>query len=281
MIGESNVLLIGPIGFSPLPSSGNNPVSDVDSPSTPNFVYYKFVNNGQYSVSVAKDYALDKLYYTIVGNGGLGGEKNNFNTPQQGSSGGGGGGGLVFPLNALSLATPPINISAVTNFRVNIQSSNQPNIISYQDSSGINISIEINSGSNGLRGNTGPTTSGAPPTTSGAPGGNGGNGGRQQNGMIQNTFASSGGYGGLGGAVSSTGLSPIGPSGIRGTSIPSGSTSNGVFVTFADNNTATIGKPGAGGDNSMNTGNSHLGRGQGGEPGFVLLYYNVNDVREI
>ena len=283
MFSASNVLQIGPIGNSPIPANGVNPViTTPQAPPTANFVYYKFIINGQYSVAVAPGFTLNKLYYTIVGNGGLGGAKSNSNQPSQGSCGGGGGGGLVFPLNAFSTATPPINISGVRNFSVFVGSRTQSNEIYYQDISNNNIFIQALPGTNGFRGNTGP-----PPTSgAGATGGNGGAGGMNQV-MSANTFASSGGFGGIGGAgnpPSSGSPAIIGPPGSRGSSQPSGST--GLRVTFADNNTAEIGTqglgaPGAGGDNSSNPRDGSLGSGQGGELGFVLLYYNVNDVGQI
>lgn len=284
MFSASNVLQIGPIGSSPVPANGVNPVSGIESDATKNFVYYKFVNNAEYTVALAKGFTLDKLYYTIVGNGGLGGAKNNTNQPSQGSCGGGGGGGLVFPLAALSSATPPINISGVMNFKVNISSSSQLNVISYQDINGDNISIQALRGNQGLNGIAGPPSQ--QPGVPGATGGAGGAGGMNQSGMIANTFASSGGFGGIGGAGVPPPGAPssaaiIGLSGSRGSSLPSGSTSNGVVVAFADNTTATIGKPGVGGNNSSNPSNATLGSGQGGEPGFVLLYYNSLDVRQI
>jgi hypothetical protein len=282
MFSASNVLQITPTGSSPVPANGVNPVSGIETSSTSTFVYYKFVNNARYTVAVAQGFTLDKLYYTIVGNGGLGGAKNNNAQPSQGSCGGGGGGGLVFPLNALATATPPINISGVRNFTVEINSSSQINVINYQDMNGFNISIQANRGNQGLNGITGTTTPGLP----GATGGAGGNGGMNQASMISNTFASSGGFGGIGGAGVPPSGAPssaaiIGPSGSRGSSLPSGSTSNGVTVTFADNSRADIGKPGVGGDNSSNPNNSTLGSGQGGEPGFVLLYYNYLDVKDL
>ena len=282
MFSASNVLQIGPIGSSPVPANGVNPVSGIESETTKNFVYYKFVNNARYSVAVAEGFTLDKLYYTIVGNGGLGGAKNNNPQPSQGSCGGGGGGGLVYPLDASANATPPINISGVRNFTVEIYSSSQINVINYQDMNGFNISIQANRGNQGLNGITGTTTPGLP----GATGGAGGAGGLNQSGMIANTFASSGGFGGIGGAGVPPPGAPssaaiIGPSGLRGNSLPSDSTSEGVVVAFADNTTATIGKPGAGGNNSSNPSNATLGSGQGGQPGFVLLYYNSLDVRQI
>jgi len=285
VFSTSNVLQIGPIDSSPIPSSGVNPVSLIESPSTPNFVYYKFVINARYTVAVAQGFTLDKLYYTIVGNGGLGGAKNNTNQPSQGSCGGGGGGGLVFPLNALATATPPINISGVRDFTVDITGTTaQLNVISYQDINGDYISIQALRGNQGVNGIKGPPST--QPGVPGATGGAGGAGGMNQSGMIANTFASSGGFGGIGGAGVPPPGAPssaaiIGPSGSRGNSQPSGSTSDGVTVTFADNTRALIGKPGAGGNNSSDPNNANLGNGLAGEPGFVLLYYNSLDVRQI
>jgi hypothetical protein len=271
----SNVLAVSNGSQATPPSSGVNPVNNV---LTTNFVYY-ILNTGTYYVNVIPGFTLNKLYYTIVGNGGLGGAKNNLDTPQYGSCGGGGGGGIVIPLNALdTVTTPPINISNSTNFTVNINPSAQTNTINYVDSSSNNIIIQSNRGSSGSPGLRGPP----PYPQPGANGGGGGNGG-QPTGMIANTFGSSGGFGGLGapgipppGAPSNSGQ--IGATGSRGMSQPSGSTSNGVTVLFADNTMAVIGIPGQGGNNSSNRNDPNLGSGQGGQPGFAMLYYNVNDV---
>jgi hypothetical protein len=276
----SNVLSFS-TGGSASPSSGVNPVNGQNNSLTTNFVYYRLINNGTYYIRVAPGFTLNKLYYTIVGTGGLGGVKNNLDMPQYGSCGGGGGGGLVFPLRALdTVATPPINISNSTNFTVNINSGAQSNVISYVDSSSNNITIQSNRGLTGATGLRGPPPAG----TLGATGGAGGSGGTPQSGMISNTFGSSGGYGGMGaiglppsGAPSGT-PGQMGLTGSRGMSQPSSSTSNGVTVFFADNTMAVIGIPGAGGNNSSDPNNGSLGNGQGGQPGFALLYYNVNDV---
>jgi len=271
----SNVLAVSNGSQTITPSSGVNPVNGLN---TTNFVYY-ILNSGTYYVNVIPGFILNKLYYTIVGNGGLGGAKNNLDTPQYGSCGGGGGGGIVIPLNALdTIATPPINISNSTNFTVSINPSASSNVINYVDINSNNIIIQSNRGSSGSPGLRGPP----PYPQPGATGGAGGNGG-QQSGLIAHTFGSSGGFGGLGargipppGAPSNSGQ--IGATGARGISQPSSSTSNGVSVAFADNTRAVIGIPGAGGNNSSDPNNGSLGNGQGGQPGYVMLYYNVNDV---
>ena len=274
----SNVLTITPLVY---PTCGVNPVNSFRQN---NFVYYKLSGQSVYNIRVCQGFRLDKLYYIIVGKGGLGGAKNNSDTPFYGSCGGGGGGGLVFPVD--SRITPPINISACLSCQVFADPTynGQSNFIQYVDSSNNNIRIECRAGFNGIIGNRGPSD--APSGQPGVAGGNGGNGGQPGGGGIvlpAGTFGSAGANGGLGGlgvplAGNPTTSGIPGSTGQRGVSQPSSTSVNGVSVVFADNSSGQVGKPGAGGDNRSNVYDPALGNGTGGETGYVLLYYDSTKV---
>lgn len=274
----SNALVFSQPG--PAPSTGTNPISGVSATPTANFVYYKLVNNGTYYIKLASNLKLNKLYYAMVGCGGLGGQKCNSNTPTYGSCGGGGGGGVVIPIDALNYkANPPIDISNITSLSAtlyakpgDVGTSN----INYLDSSSNNITISAPCGKNGYTGNVGPTGG---PGAPGAAGGNGGAGGTQYG--ISGPFGSAGGGGGYG-AEGQPNPIVLGPPGKPGPSVSPGTstgTSEGsVQIFFADSTSTYTGKSGAGGNNSSDPKNSALGNGSGAAPGYILLYYNVNDV---
>ena len=234
--------------------------TNTSTTNTGNWYYYLYYfdlsRNCTLTLNINSDYVLNNLYYVIYANGGTGGKVGSINTALSATNypggGGGGGCGQIYPTND-PLAKDSNNNNdyvKISNpvFPYNVNANPNAVFNIKNDSTGVIASVAY-----GIPGSNG----------SGYNGGNGGIGGNGGNGSSGST-----GEGGMGGLN-------VNKFGQKGSGTPYSSKK----INFADGLYANI-YNNRGGQYIYGSTSDNNGCGQGGIPGYVMFYYNVNDVKK-